>query len=151
MRTSALPLCLARLRFSPFMTTIASILRMGAGWRLWRHSWLITGLFWWQFVASLAWVMQTLVHCVLTVISACIISSDDLLPFPIDVFGGMCGECSCNVFLMLFMVLGVPNFATLCKRVVLMLWHAFLFLGLTLVGLSILVPFLLGGFHCLFL
>jgi hypothetical protein len=46
------------------------------------------------------------------------------------VFGGMCGDNSCNVFLLLFMVLWVPIFVTLCRRAVLMLWHAFLFLGL---------------------
>jgi hypothetical protein len=32
---------LARLRFIRPMTTIPSLLRMGAGWRLWRISWLI--------------------------------------------------------------------------------------------------------------
>jgi hypothetical protein len=42
----------------------------------------------------------------------------------------MCGENSCNVFLLLFMALGVPISATLCSRAVLVLWHAFLFLGL---------------------
>jgi uncharacterized membrane-anchored protein len=30
--------------------------------------------------------------------------------------------------MLLFMVFWVPNFATLCRRAVLMLWHAFLFL-----------------------
>jgi hypothetical protein len=45
-------------------------------------------------------------------------------------FGGMCGENSCNGFLLLFMVLRVPIPATLCKRAVLMLWHAFMFLVL---------------------
>jgi hypothetical protein len=44
----------------------------------------------------------------------------------------MCGESSCNVFLLLFMVLWVPISAMLCKRAVLMLWHAFMFLGLRL-------------------
>jgi hypothetical protein len=44
-------------------------------------------------------------------------------------FGGVCGDNSCNVFLLLFMVLWVPIFATLCRRAVLTLWHAFLFLG----------------------
>jgi hypothetical protein len=38
MRTSALLLCLARLRFILPMATIPSLLRMGAGWRLWRLS-----------------------------------------------------------------------------------------------------------------
>jgi uncharacterized membrane protein YqaE (UPF0057 family) len=41
MRTSALLLCMARLRFCRSMTTIPSLWRMGAGWRLWRLSWLI--------------------------------------------------------------------------------------------------------------
>jgi hypothetical protein len=54
MRTSALPLCLARLRFSRSMTTIPSPWRMGAGWRRWRLSWLFSYLFRWHFVASLA-------------------------------------------------------------------------------------------------
>jgi hypothetical protein len=45
-------------------------------------------------------------------------------------FWGLCGEISRNVFLLLFMVLWALIFAMLCKRAVLMLWHAFLFLGL---------------------
>jgi hypothetical protein len=44
---------------------------MGAGWRLGRLSWLIALTFWWQFVASLAWVMRALTHCVLKVMSLC--------------------------------------------------------------------------------
>jgi hypothetical protein len=36
---------------------------MGGGWRIWRLSWLIAWLFWLHFVASIAWVLQTLVHC----------------------------------------------------------------------------------------
>jgi hypothetical protein len=64
----------------------------------------------------------------------------------------MCGENSRNVFLLLFMVLWVPIFATLCMRaIVLMLWHAFLFLGLRLVGVFLLSLILLVGFHYLFL
>jgi hypothetical protein len=47
--------------------------------------------------------------------------------FLFGVYGGGCGENSCNVFLLLFMVLWVPIFATLCMRAVLMLWHAFQF------------------------
>jgi hypothetical protein len=43
---------------------------------------------------------------------------------PLQRFGGMCGESSCNVFLLLFMVLGVSISATLWRRAVLMLWHA---------------------------
>jgi hypothetical protein len=42
----------------------------------------------------------------------------------------MCGESSCNVFLLLFMLLRVPISAMFCKRAVLMRWHAFMFLGL---------------------
>jgi hypothetical protein len=42
----------------------------------------------------------------------------------------MCDENSCNVFLPLFMALWVLISATLFKRAVLLLWHAFLFLGL---------------------
>jgi hypothetical protein len=43
----------------------------------------------------------------------------------------MCNENSCNVFLLLFMALCVPISATLyLRRAVLVLWHAFLFLGL---------------------
>jgi hypothetical protein len=49
-------------------------------------------------------------------------------------FGGMCGENSCNVCMLLFKVLWVPISATLCMRAVLMLWHAFLFLGLVLLS-----------------
>jgi hypothetical protein len=42
----------------------------------------------------------------------------------------MCGKNSCNVLLISFMVFWVRIFAALCRRAVLMLWHAFLFLGL---------------------
>jgi uncharacterized membrane protein len=70
--------------------------------------------FWWDFVASLAWVLQTLVDCVLAVMYACNISFADLLLFLFCVFGGMCDENSCNVFMLLFiMVLWVPIVATL--------------------------------------
>jgi hypothetical protein len=100
MPTSALPLCLSRLRFNLSMTTIPSLWRMGAGWRLWRfaYDWLIPWLFWWQFVASLAWVSQTLVLCALIVMSVCNISFVELLMFLFGVFRGMCGESLCNVF-----------------------------------------------------
>jgi hypothetical protein len=50
--------------------------------------------------------------------------------FLFGVFGGICDVNSCNVFLLLFMVLLVPISATLFRRAVLTLWHAFLFLGL---------------------
>jgi hypothetical protein len=45
-------------------------------------------------------------------------------------FGGMWGEISCNVFTPLSIVLWVHIYAKLFRRAVLMLWHAFLFLGL---------------------
>jgi hypothetical protein len=64
-------------------------------------------------------------------------------------FWGMCGESSCNVFLLHFMVLWVLISAMLCKRAVLMLWHAFLFLGL--IRFFPLFFFLLGGLCCFFL
>jgi hypothetical protein len=48
----------------------------------------------------------------------------------------------------LFMVLWVPISVTLCMKAVLMLWHAFLFLGLRLFPLLF---FLLGGLRCSFL
>jgi hypothetical protein len=88
-RTSGLPLCLARPRFSPSMTTTLSHWRMGADWRLWRLSWLIVWKLRWQFVASLAWVQWTLVHCVQTVLIACNISFVDSLMLPFDDYLGM--------------------------------------------------------------
>jgi hypothetical protein len=108
---------------------------MGAGWRMWRLSRLIPCVFWWQFVASLAWMQRTLVHCVMAAMSACLISFADLLMFPFNGFWGMCGENFYNAFLLLFII-----------RWVLILghvWHVFLFLGLRLVGffLFILFPF----------
>jgi hypothetical protein len=42
----------------------------------------------------------------------------------------------------------VPISATLFRRAVLVLWHAFLFLGLRFFPLFF---FLLGGLHCFFL
>jgi hypothetical protein len=45
-------------------------------------------------------------------------------------------ETSCDVFLLLFMVLWVLIFAMLCKRAVPMLWHVTLFLELRPVGVS---------------
>jgi hypothetical protein len=65
---------------------------------------------------------------------------------PFRCFGGICGENSCNVILLLFMVLWVPISATLCRRAT--LWHVFLFLGLTFFPLFF---FLLGGLRCFFL
>jgi hypothetical protein len=76
--------------------------------------WLIAWLFSWQFVASLAWVHVTLAPCALIVMSVCIISSVELLLFLIGVFWGMCDVNSCNVFVLLFMVLWVPISVTLC-------------------------------------
>jgi hypothetical protein len=45
-------------------------------------------------------------------------------------FWGMCGEYSCNIFQLPFMVLWISISMTLCMRAVLMLLHAFVFLGL---------------------
>jgi hypothetical protein len=45
---------------------------------------------------------------------------------PFRRFWGMCGENSCNVFLLPFMVLCVPIFVMLYMREVPMLWHMFL-------------------------
>jgi hypothetical protein len=50
--------------------------------------------------------------------------------FRFGVFGGMCDVNSCNVFLLFFMALWVLISATLFRKAVLVLWHAFLFLGL---------------------
>jgi hypothetical protein len=55
---------------------------------------------------------------------------------------------SCNVFLLFFMVLWVPISEMLCRRAVLMLWLAFLFLGLRVFSPFF---FLLGGLRCFFL
>jgi hypothetical protein len=83
----------------------------------------------------------------MTVMSACNISFVDLLMFPFDVFGGVCGGNSCDVLTLLFiMVLWAPIFATLCIRAVLMLWHAFVFLGLRYVGIFLLDPLRLVAF-----
>jgi hypothetical protein len=60
----------------------------------------------------------------------------------------MCDVNSCNVFLLLFMALWVPISATLFRRAVLMLWQAFLFLGLVFFPLFF---SLLGGLQCFFL
>jgi len=62
--------------------------------------------------------------------SVCNILFVDLLLFRFGVFWGMCDENSCNVFLLLFMARWVLISATLFRRAVLVLWHAFLFLGL---------------------
>jgi hypothetical protein len=69
----------------------------------------IAWLFWWQFVASLAWVLLTLVHFALTALSVCNISFAELLSLSTG-FGGMCGENSCNVFLLLFMVVTLGSY-----------------------------------------
>jgi hypothetical protein len=73
--------------------------------------------------------MVTLVLCVLTFMSVCNISLA-LLLYLSGVFGGVYCKNSCNAFLLLFMVLWVPATVTLCRRAVLMLWLAFMFLGL---------------------
>jgi hypothetical protein len=63
----------------------------------------------------------------------------------------MCGDNSCNVFLLLLMLLWVLVLAMLCRRAVLMLWHAFLFLGLRPVGIfPLCCSFLLFCFHMFF-
>jgi hypothetical protein len=80
--------------------------------------------------------------------SVCNISFVELLMFLFGVVWGMCGESLCNVFLLVFMVLWVPVSAMLCMRAVLMLWHAFLLLGLRFFPLFF---FLLGGLSCFFL
>jgi hypothetical protein len=103
---------------------------------------------WWLFVASLAWVLPTLAPCAMTVMSVCIILFVDLLLFIFGVLGGMCDVNLCNVFLLLFMALWVPISSTLFRRAVLMLWHAFLFLGLWFFPLFF---FLLCGLRCFFL
>jgi hypothetical protein len=72
-------------------------------------------LFWWQFVAYLTWALLTLVVCALTTMSVCSIPLVQVLMFLFGVFGGMCGESSCDVLLPLFMVLWVPISAMLCS------------------------------------
>jgi hypothetical protein len=120
---------------------------MGTGWRRWRLSWLTAWLFWGLFVASLTWVLLTLAPCAMIVMSVCNISFVDLLLFLFGGFWEMYDVNSCNVFLMLFMALWVPISATLFRRAVPTLWHAFMFLGLRFFPLFF---FLLGGLHCLF-
>jgi hypothetical protein len=68
--------------------------------------------------------------------------------FRFGVFWGTCDVNSCNVFPLLFMELWVLISATLNKRAVPMLWHAFMFLGLRLFPLFF---FLLVGLHYFFL
>jgi hypothetical protein len=87
----------------------------------------------------------------LTIMSVCNIFFVELLMFLFGVFGGVCGDSPCTVFMLLFMVLWVPISATLCRREVrevLMLWHAFMFLGLSFFPLFL---FLLGGLRFFFL
>jgi hypothetical protein len=62
--------------------------------------------------------------------SVCNISFFELLVFLFGVLGGMCDVNSCTVFLLLFMALWVPISATIFRRAVMTLWHAFLFLRL---------------------
>jgi hypothetical protein len=67
---------------------------------------------------------------------------------PFRRFWGDVRENLCNVFLLLFMALWVLTFAMRCRRAVLMLWPAFLFLGLKSMGFPPpLTIILLGGFH----
>jgi hypothetical protein len=79
----------------------------------------------------------------------CFISFVELLLYFFGVFWGMCDDSSCNVFLLLFMGPWVPISVMLYMRAVLMLWHAFLFLGLGFFPLFLF--FLLGGLCCFFL
>jgi hypothetical protein len=74
--------------------------------------------------------MFDMVPCCIPVLSVRSVLFVDLLLFRFGVLGGMCDVNSRNVFLLLFMALWVPNSATLFRRAVPMLWHAFLFLGL---------------------
>jgi hypothetical protein len=68
---------------------------------------------------------------------------------PFRRFWGMSGNYSSNVFVLLFMALWAPIFATLCMRILLMLWqHTFLFFGISFFPP---VFFLHGDLHCLFL
>jgi hypothetical protein len=125
--------------------------KMGAGGRLWRLGWLIAWLFLWQFVASLAWVLRTLALCAMTVMSACNISFVELL---LVLFRRFWGDVRREFMQRLFValhgtLLWVPIFATLCKRMVLALWHALLTFGL-----EIFLPlffFLLGSLYFFFL
>jgi hypothetical protein len=75
----------------------------------------------------------------------------DLLDVPFDGFWGMCGENSCNIFLLLFMVLWLHIFAMLCRRGVTMLWHVSMFLGHSHVCYSSLVSPCYWWFPLLFL
>jgi hypothetical protein len=96
----------------------------------------------------MAWVLLTLAPYALTVMSVSNISFVELLTFLFGVFWGMCDVNSCNVVLLMFMVLWAPISATVSRRAVLTLRHAFLFLGLRFFPLLF---FLLGGLHCFFL
>jgi hypothetical protein len=65
----------------------------------------------------------------------------DELMFTFDGFLGMCGEDSCNVLMLLFMVLRVLIFAKLCRRAVMTQCHAFPIHGLRVGGFSLLFSF----------
>jgi hypothetical protein len=54
--------------------------------------------------------------------------------FPLHTLWGMCGDDSCNVFLLLFTVRRELAFAMLYMMAMMMLCHAFMFLGLWHVG-----------------
>jgi hypothetical protein len=84
----------------------------------------------------------------MAVMSVYNISFIELLLFHFGVFWRMCDVNSCNVFLLLSMALMVPISATLFRRAVMTLRHAFLFLGLRFFP-----PYslLLGGLRCFFL
>jgi hypothetical protein len=72
----------------------------------------------------------------------------ELLMFLFCVFWGMFHVNSSIIFLLLFMVPWVPISATLCRRAVLTLWHAFVFLGL--IGFSLFF-LLIGSLRCFIL
>jgi hypothetical protein len=91
MGTFAFPLYSARFHFNRSKTTIPSLWRMGAGWRLWRLSWLTAWLFGGSssLPTSKAWVLRTLAHCARTTMSACNILFVDPVLFPFDGVWGM--------------------------------------------------------------
>jgi hypothetical protein len=67
---------------------------------------LIAWLFWWQFVASMAWLLLTLVLCAMRVMSVCNISFVELLMFLFGVFGDVWREFVQRLFAALHGILG---------------------------------------------
>jgi hypothetical protein len=133
--------------FMTLWVPISATLCRRAVLTLW-HAFLFLGLRFFPLFFLLLGVLQSL-HCFFY-LPKCFINKNRLriYRFLFGVLGGMCDVNSCNVFLLLFMVLWVPISATLFSRAVPMLWHAFLFLGLRFLPLFFL---LLGGLHCFFL